>query len=1287
MASHPAMLLDPKGAKRQAQSNGNHPDSSSPALDLFPMDSPNIPCEVPKDASEPLTLLSDLASPHSPGFSSPGLPPGLSADLSSPVHFSLPSMDTSVMSTEVPVSIDPPVNSDPQNGDIAMFGEFSGLDVPRVDSAAQIDTLAMAAETTDPYSVSHSRVLFSPIAPPALGPMSTDEPESLGLLLEGTGKQNGNLSIPVSPMAPAGTANVSRFRGPTPRSPATVISGISTPAPQASPNMTVQFTTTHDDDNESDAKRSYHEISDNEDSFDSHNLISNVYGAETRKRQPVKKIKTASEQASAANTPVSVSGDSGLGKWMKEGEDKPASVSTGSDVVDLTEGKNFYFFLLSLQNGFPCPNTISDVSSTSKDDDEIQCTGSTDLSTQRVCYGKIDGAMIISHLVPKPADTSISIDENAWPSLKVELQRPPYSIKRDTQIDVIDPHGQIFGKIDAKTAQGLCALLDDPATTTVEVSARLNTRKKLPDEVIWGPSSSMWHATITVYGQRQRAESIGKFLAHRNVWLGTPNSVESGTPTFNPHAELRRQQAAVAAANLSRERLGPTIRYESRTAEEVNDAVTKMFDQLIKEDIPTMEPTSHILTPLLHHQKQALWFMTEKEQPRKFGPREEDNNSLWREVILRDGRKQYKEIISGIVMDHKPKEALGGLLADMMGLGKTLSILSLITASLDQAEEWTEMAPHPKLVRDYPGIRNTKTTLLVAPLSAVSNWTTQIKDHLKERALSVCVFHGPSRTTDLDELSEYDLIITTYSTIHSEIAGRGARSGRVSLLSKMNMFRIVLDEAHTIRERNAAQTKAIIGLHANRRWSVTGTPIQNRMDDLYSVTNFLQIYPYSERVWFSQHIASPVKSGNPTLTNLRVIVDSFTLRRVKDRIDLPPREENIITLEFTEKEKQLHEFFRNESQVMMRVIAGEDRTKMGGRMYHHVLKAMMILRQVSAHGKELLDTSDRERAKGLSVHDAIDLEEDDSDESSSAIDKRAYDMFQLMQQASQTPRCGQCNGRLEETVNASGEIMRNVPMAIFLPCWDVFCPGCFSGWKPAFDSGTQTEIRCPSCDGWISLNYSSITPAGLQDHEEQQNRERQARKIGKNFGEYEGPHTKTTALINYLKQSVEDSKELVGERPIKSVVFSAWTSHLDLIETALSNNGLNGFTRLDGTMSLAARTRALEVFAADDSTTILLATIGAGGVGLNLTSASRVFIMEPQYNPAAVAQAVDRVHRLGQTRPVQIFRLVMKDSIEEKIMDLAKKKQQEADMTMNRQKLGKKEVQEARMREYRTLFK
>jgi SNF2 family DNA or RNA helicase len=732
------------------------------------------------------------------------------------------------------------------------------------------------------------------------------------------------------------------------------------------------------------------------------------------------------------------------------------------------------------------------------------------------------------------------------------------------------------------------------------------------------------------------------------------------------------------------------ISFEVRTAEEVNDAVMKMFDQLQSaENIPEMEPPSSLLsTPLLRHQKQALWFMTEKEKPRKFGPKEEDNNSLWRLEYRANGTKRYREIISGIVRDDEPPQSLGGLLADMMGLGKTLSILSLVVSSLAEASDWANGNPHPNLVQNLPGIRNTKTTLLVAPLSAVNNWTFQVKEHLKESAISYHVFHGQSRITDIEELSKYDLVITTYSIILSELSGRKSKKNG-SPLTKMNMFRIVLDEAHTIREQSAAQTQAIFRLNSQRKWSVTGTPIQNRLEDLLSVTKFLGLEPYDDRGQFNVHILSRFKTGDSTvLASLRVLVDSFTLRRVKDKIDLPARDDKIITLNFSEKEKQLHEFFRRESNVMMKVIAGEDKTAMKGRMYHHILKAMVILRQVSAHGKELLDSNDRARIKGLSVHDAIDLEEGGNDAPEQA-DKKAYEMFTLMQESS-ADLCALCGKLLEEPTTDSGALDRRAPMAIVLPCFDVLCPDCFSGWAQVFDSQigpSSHDIKCQVCEGWIPVTYSTITSGKLEDYMIGQAQAKQSRRQAKTLGEYEGPHTKTKALVAHLLKTAEESKSLKDERPLKSVVFSAWTSHLDLIEIALKDNGITGYARLDGTMTLSARNKALQDFHDNDDITVLLATIGAGGVGLNLTAASRVYIMEPQYNPAAVAQAIDRVHRIGQTREVTTVQFLMKDSIEEKVFELAKKKQQLADMSMNQRKLDKKEVQEQRMSEYRSLFK
>ena len=1095
--------------------------------------------------------------------------------------------------------------------------------------------------------------------------------ESLRSLSPGAGQPNANHSPRGAPhsIQPSGTAPATTFstivpRKSSPKDLPTTSTPESLDPTKSESECAVEFTGVHDEANESDAKRSHHELSDSDDGTRSRKLIEDIYGVEQRRNQPTKKLKleeTAPKQP-PGRSPMGVSGDNGLGKFMKEGI-QPAPTPDAFAVVDLT----------------------SETANNPKDDDELQVTGFNDLSLQRVCYGKIENALINASKVPKPKTKPIFEDQ--WPPMKIEMIREPR--QGDYRITVVDPHGEPFGTVDARSAQAMCMFLDSQAIP-LQVSARLDARKKSPGEEAGLPISTQYRASLTLYGERRRAEFIGRILSQHNVWLVTPPFVEAGVPLFNPHAERRRAIAEAGATNnIGRDRPGYGIRYEVRSAEEVTDSVTRMFNQLISADVEEMEPPDAVKTPMLPHQKQALWFMMEKERPRTFKGADSEDNSLWRVEYQANGRKQYKEIISGIVSDEEPPQVFGGLLADEMGLGKTLSILSLALKTLPQAREWADQKTSHELITQVPGIRNTRTTLLVVPLSAVSNWVSQIKEHIDPQAVTYYVFHGPSRTTKFLELAKYDLVITTYSTILSEISGRGAKRGNFSPLTKMCMFRIVLDEAHTIREQNAQQTQAILSLHAHRRWSVTGTPVQNRLEDLLSVTKFLRLHPYDEGHSFRQYIINPIKTGDPQiLKSLRVLVDSFTLRRVKDKIDLPPREDKIVSLDFSEKEKQLHEAFRQESNGMMRVIAGESRSKLGGRMYHHVLKAMMILRQVSAHGKELLDIEDRERIKGLSMHDAIDLEEDGPDNTAAATDKKAYSMFSLMQESS-ADQCAICSKRLEEPAseNGSGETDRTVPMAFFLPCYDVMCPDCFSRWiSNSTPERSEADIKCQACEGWISMTWSVITPAGLEEYIAHQAQERQSRRNTKKFGDYEGPHTKTLALIDHLQASAAESAQLVGESPIKSVIFSAWTSHLDLIEIALHDNGLGSFTRLDGTMSLSQRGRALEAFAKDDSVTILLATIGAGGVGLNLTSASRVYIMEPQYNPAAVAQAVYRVHRLGQTRPVQTIQFIMKGSIEEKILELAKKKQQLADMSMNR-KLAQKDLQQEKMQEYRALFK
>lgn len=123
----------------------------------------------------------------------------------------------------------------------------------------------------------------------------------------------------------------------------------------------------------------------------------------------------------------------------------------------------------------------------------------------------------------------------------------------------------------------------------------------------------------------------------------------------------------------------------------------------------------------------------------------------------------------------------------------------------------------------------------------------------------------------------------------------------------------------------------------------------------------------------------------------------------------------------------------------------------------------------------------------------------------------------------------------------------------------------------------------------------------------------------------------------------------------KSLVFSQFKSTLEWLKVELPKHGFQ-FRSLSGDMTLAKRAKALREFQSDPPTTIFLLSMRAGAVGINLTQANRIFIMEPHFNPAIEAQAIGRVHRMGQKRPVEITRFIMKNSVEARMRTMLKNK-------------------------------
>jgi DNA repair protein RAD16 len=220
--------------------------------------------------------------------------------------------------------------------------------------------------------------------------------------------------------------------------------------------------------------------------------------------------------------------------------------------------------------------------------------------------------------------------------------------------------------------------------------------------------------------------------------------------------------------------------------------------------------------------------------------------------------------------------------------------------------------------------------------------------------------------------------------------------------------------------------------------------------------------------------------------------------------------------------------------------------------------------------------------------------------------------------------------------------------AIRSRCHHEFCRRCAKDYIKSFEleaEGVQTSANpdCPRCHIPLAIDFDQ--PDIEQDEE----------MVAKN------------SIINRIKMEdwtsstkiemlIYDLYKLRSKKQThKSIVFSQFTSCLDLIDWRLRRAGFNT-VKLDGSMTPAQRQKSVEYFMTNVDVEVFLVSLKAGGVALNLTEASRVFIVDPWWNPAAEWQSADRCHRIGQRRPCVITRLCIEDSVESRIIQLQAKK-------------------------------
>lgn len=241
----------------------------------------------------------------------------------------------------------------------------------------------------------------------------------------------------------------------------------------------------------------------------------------------------------------------------------------------------------------------------------------------------------------------------------------------------------------------------------------------------------------------------------------------------------------------------------------------------------------------------------------------------------------------------------GGILADDMGLGKTLTMISLVLKEREQGggkDEENEQ-PNPRSKKYRGG------TLVVCPASLANQWEGEVARMTKRGLLDVEVYHGPKRERKPKRLAAHDLVVTTYSIIQNEHERNGTVFG-------VKWHRIILDEAHQIRNHKSLTSLAVCQLSAKKRWALTGTPVHNKEEDMYALLKFLRCTPFDDLAVWKRWIANKNTGGQ---NRLSAVISSLLLRRTKADLQaagalncLPKRNWELITVDLDKQEMDIY---------------------------------------------------------------------------------------------------------------------------------------------------------------------------------------------------------------------------------------------------------------------------------------------------------------------------------------------------------------------------------------------
>ncbi|KAL3568940.1 hypothetical protein D5086_028830 [Populus alba] len=572
------------------------------------------------------------------------------------------------------------------------------------------------------------------------------------------------------------------------------------------------------------------------------------------------------------------------------------------------------------------------------------------------------------------------------------------------------------------------------------------------------------------------------------------------------------------------------------------------------EKLGTLEPPKNVIkAKLLDHQQEGLWWLVNKEKSDELPP-------FW---VVKDGL--YLNVLTRHQTNRRPEPLHGWVFADDYGLGKTLTLLSLI--AFDKAGNVTEGTGEEDRLEFVSSGKNwgtvsekgtgeqkmhslldsnikersarmagesssalvAKKTLVVCPSAVCSTWENQLQEHTQKGSLKLYKYYGDNRTKDAEELMKYDIVLTTYSTLVAD----GCEQKRYPLM-KIEWWRVILDEAHVIMNKaNTQQSRELVKLTARRRWAVTGAPIQNGSFDLSSLMTFFRLDPLSTVYYWQELLQKHLANGDEKgFIRLQELMATISLRRIKDKVlvGLPSKTIETVSFEFSGEERELYNQMEADSKNVVGYFTAANKLR---SRYISVLFSVIQLRQLC------------------------------NDSALCSMDLRSLLPSDNIGDGSKHPEL------LRKMIDGlqDGE--------------DIVCTVCLD----------------PPTDATIT-----ISPPESSDPESP---EKLSRTIP----------SKVSALIKLLKES-----------------------------------------RVVNSINEIRQGEIIKEFSSAGADTVLLASLKTSGTGINLTAASKVYLLEPWWNSAAEEQAINRVHQYGQLENVRIVRLIAQNSIEERILEMQERK-------------------------------